>query len=190
LLRNRKAFPLSAAFVEFCHDSLVSLWWPGIEPVSAAEHRDENLLNSAVYRPFQTACGQEIFPHIEEKAAALFHSLISNHAFLNGNKRTAVIALDLFLCANRMHLYLSNPAMYRLARKTAAYGETGLPAEMILKEIIRTIARYSVPFSAIHAYKGFKTLMRGLRTTEYRIRSHPLNRAGLPSGSSIESRGS
>jgi len=45
-----------------------------------------------------------MFRSLPEKAAALFHSLIANHPFENGNKRTAVIALELFLSANSVLL--------------------------------------------------------------------------------------
>ena len=45
-----------------------------------------------------------MFRSLPEKAAALFHSLIANHPFGNGNKRTAVIALELFLSANSVLL--------------------------------------------------------------------------------------
>ena len=71
------------------------------------------------HTPFQSAGGQEIYPTVVAKAAALFHSLISNHAFHNGNKRTAVLAMDTFLIGNGYSLALDNDPMYELARDTA-----------------------------------------------------------------------
>ena len=53
---------------------------------------DAGLLASAVGRAQQTAFGEEAYKGLFEKVAALFHSLACNHAFLDGNKRTAVIA--------------------------------------------------------------------------------------------------
>jgi death on curing protein len=53
---------------------------------------DAGLLASAVGRPQQTAFGEEAYPSLFEKVAALFESLALNHAFLDGNKRTAVVA--------------------------------------------------------------------------------------------------
>ncbi|MDD5090315.1 MAG: type II toxin-antitoxin system death-on-curing family toxin [Candidatus Wallbacteria bacterium] len=50
---------------------------------------DMNLLDSAVHRPFQTFSGHEFYPDFLEKAAAILHGIICNHAFLDGNKRTA-----------------------------------------------------------------------------------------------------
>lgn len=61
---------------------------------------DFGLVDAAVQRPMQSAFGQDAYPSIHEKAAALFHSLVKNHAFIDGNKRTAVVALGVFLRLN------------------------------------------------------------------------------------------
>jgi len=70
--------------------------------------------------PFQSAFGNDIFPAILDKAAALFHSLIANHAFVDGNKRTAVTAFDHFFCQRR-RVGIPNSTMYDLATETASY---------------------------------------------------------------------
>lgn len=62
--------------------------------------RDEGLLLSALDRPFASMFGQEAYPTIFEKAAALLHSLARNHALVDGNKRTAWVACSVFLEAN------------------------------------------------------------------------------------------
>lgn len=54
--------------------------------------RDAGLLYAAVARPFATYAGQELYPTPLEKASALFHSLIKNHPFVYGVKRTAFAA--------------------------------------------------------------------------------------------------
>ncbi len=51
--------------------------------------RDKNMLESALTSPFQTFDSQELFPSFEEKAARLGFGLVSNHAFIDGNKRIA-----------------------------------------------------------------------------------------------------
>lgn len=51
--------------------------------------RDENLLLSALNRPFQTFDGKDLYPSIIDKSAALFESIIINHPFIDGNKRMA-----------------------------------------------------------------------------------------------------
>jgi death on curing protein len=62
--------------------------------------RDVDLLEAAVLRPQTSAFGEDAYPRMIDKAAALFHSLARNHAFVDGNKRTATIAMILFLRKN------------------------------------------------------------------------------------------
>lgn len=62
--------------------------------------KDEALLSSAVHRPMQSVFGEDAYPTIFEKAAALFESLAENHAFHNANKRTAFASLYMFLRQN------------------------------------------------------------------------------------------
>jgi death-on-curing protein len=88
-----------------------------------------------VNRPFQSAFGRAAYPTTVEKAAALFHSLVTNHPFENGNKRTAVIAADVFLAANWYFLYLGQDAIYRLATKTAQHNAMGISARQMFFEI-------------------------------------------------------
>jgi len=59
----------------------------------AKELRDRNLLLSAISRPFQTFDGKDLYQTPFEKAAALGESLIINHPFVDGNKRTAFLAM-------------------------------------------------------------------------------------------------
>ena len=62
--------------------------------------KDPGLLDSAINRPRQTVFGQDDYPSIHEKAAALFESIAKNHAFHNANKRTALASLIVFLKIN------------------------------------------------------------------------------------------
>ena len=62
--------------------------------------RDVDLLESAVERPKTSAFGADAYPTVIDKAAAFFHSLSRNHAFVDGNKRTSVVALITFLNLN------------------------------------------------------------------------------------------
>jgi death on curing protein len=55
--------------------------------------RDLGLLESAIARPFQTFGGEDLYPDAFTKAAALGESLIINHPFVDGNKRTGIAAL-------------------------------------------------------------------------------------------------
>ena len=62
--------------------------------------RDRGLLESAVARPQASALGADAYPDLVTKAAALLHSLVLNHPFVDGNKRTAVLATLVFLDLN------------------------------------------------------------------------------------------
>ena len=67
---------------------------------------DFTLLHSAVERPRATFSGRDLYSTIFEKAAALIHSLILNHPFDDGNKRTAITSCAAFLAFNGWHLNL------------------------------------------------------------------------------------
>jgi len=67
---------------------------------------DFGLLESAVNRPQASAGGQDAYADLHNKAAALLHSLARNHAFLDGNKRTALVAVTAFYAMNRWELDL------------------------------------------------------------------------------------
>jgi len=62
--------------------------------------RDWNLLDSAVQRPRAAFSGKDLYPDLFTKAAALGHSLVLNHPFVDGNKRTAWEAMHTFIEEN------------------------------------------------------------------------------------------
>jgi death-on-curing protein len=66
--------------------------------------RDLGLIQSALARPQASFGGEDLYPTILDKAAALFHSLIFNHAFMDGNKRTSITATARFLYVNGYEL--------------------------------------------------------------------------------------
>lgn len=59
--------------------------------------RDENLLESAIFQPFASYGGADLHPTIFDKSAALLRSLVKNHPFVDGNKRTAIAATQIIL---------------------------------------------------------------------------------------------
>lgn len=61
---------------------------------------DFGLLEAAVMRPQQSVFGADAYPDIHTKAAAMMHSLIRNHPFLDGNKRTGVLSVILLYNLN------------------------------------------------------------------------------------------
>lgn len=66
--------------------------------------RDFSLIHSAISRPQATFGGEDLYPTVWLKAAALVHSLILNHPFEDGNKRTGFFAVNAFLQNNRIKL--------------------------------------------------------------------------------------
>lgn len=66
--------------------------------------KDHGLLESAVHRPQQSLFGKDAYPTLFDKAAALVESLVKNHCFHNGNKRTAYLVTKSFLLLNGFHL--------------------------------------------------------------------------------------
>lgn len=62
--------------------------------------RDQGAVESAIAQPAMTFGGQELYPTLEEKTAALGFSLINNHPFVDGNKRIGHAAMEFFLALN------------------------------------------------------------------------------------------
>jgi death-on-curing protein len=77
--------------------------------------RDFGLLDSAVHRPQTTIWGEDAYPSLVEKAAALMHSLARNHAFIDGNKRTAAMAVVIFLEMNGSAVHIEDGVLVALA---------------------------------------------------------------------------
>lgn len=77
--------------------------------------RDLGLLESALLRPQTTFGGQDLYLTIFHKAASLLHSLLMNHAFVDGNKRTAVTTTLVFLELNGYTLSVSQDPLVQTA---------------------------------------------------------------------------
>jgi death-on-curing protein len=82
--------------------------------------RDIGLLEAAVHRPRASVLGQDAYPDLMTKAAALLHSLARNHALVDGNKRLAWLATYVFLAKNDVVLNPDDDAAYGLVVAVAA----------------------------------------------------------------------
>src|SRR3990170_7055743 len=82
--------------------------------------RDLGALESAVAQPRMTFSGTELYPTLIEKASALGYSLIQNHPFVDGNKRTGHAALEVFLFLNGHEIKASIDEQYEIVLKVAA----------------------------------------------------------------------
>ena len=82
--------------------------------------RDLALLDSALESAFQTFDGQEFYPTKEEKGARIGYALISNHAFVDGNKRIGMYVLLTFLEVNGIRIYPSEEEVVRVGLEVAS----------------------------------------------------------------------
>jgi len=80
--------------------------------IGTAVVRDSGLLESALVRPQVSYFGVDPYPTLEEKAAALLHSLVGNHALIDGNKRLGLAAMIAFLGMNGRRLTMTNDEAY------------------------------------------------------------------------------
>ena len=98
--------------------------------------KDSSALKAVVAQPRQNVFGTELYPTIYDKAAILFEMCINKHCFFNGNKRTAVMALYVFLSKNGCRLNVSNNEIADYAVYVAVQkGEDRLSNEDISKWI-------------------------------------------------------
>ncbi len=91
--------------------------------------RDVTLLNSAIESVFQTFDGVELYPSCAEKGARLGYALISNHAFVDGNKRIGMLVLLTFLEVNGIRL---RPSCEEIVRVGLAVADGTMNYEALL----------------------------------------------------------
>ncbi len=76
--------------------------------------RDTGLLDAALYRPYQTFDGVELYPTAIDKAAAILESIVKNHPFIDGNKRTGYVLARLILMNEQLDIYANQDQKYEL----------------------------------------------------------------------------
>ena len=103
--------------------------------------RDLNALESALAQPRMTFGGQELYPTMVEKAAALGFSLIKNYPFVDGNKRTAHAAMETFLVLNGYEIRASVDEQERVILQVAA-------GKMVREAFIEWLPKHVVPKGA------------------------------------------
>lgn len=88
--------------------------------------RDKNLLASAVNIPFQTFMGNDLYPSIYDKAAQLCYGIANNHPFTDGNKRTALHSMYVYLIINGIDITASQQEVENLIINVAAGNMTNV----------------------------------------------------------------
>ncbi|MFS8536128.1 MAG: type II toxin-antitoxin system death-on-curing family toxin [Limnochordales bacterium] len=117
------------------HEFVMSFTQPDA-PQEEGGVRSEHDLLSACFVCQQTFDGVDLYPDLWDKAAALMRSLIQNHPFRNGNKRTAVIVVDTFLKLNYYELAVPDNKLIELTVRIAE-------KKVTLNKIKRTLWKYS-----------------------------------------------
>lgn len=96
--------------------------------------RDMKLLDSSINQVYQTFDGAELYKTKEEKAARLGFSLVSNHAFVDGNKRIGMLVMLTFLELNGIKVSFTNDEIVKIGFDLA---ESKMSYEQLLDEIIK-----------------------------------------------------
>lgn len=113
---------ISADQIIEIHETLTDWFSEEDDPISPPGVRDLGLVQSAAGRPLQTTNGKDAYKSPFDKAAALFHSIVNNHAFHNGNKRTGLVSTQYLL--HQFGYWLEEPTdeeMYEFTRQVAAH---------------------------------------------------------------------
>ena len=82
--------------------------------------RDYNALDSALARPFQTFDNRDLYSNTIQKAASLIESILINHPFIDGNKRTGYVLLRMFLIQNGIDISATQEEKYEFVIKIAS----------------------------------------------------------------------
>ncbi|EPY1467800.1 type II toxin-antitoxin system death-on-curing family toxin [Pseudomonas aeruginosa] len=135
---------MELAQIKHIHNYLVEYFQDSDDPVSPPGIKNEELLASAVMRPFSSAGGSDAYVGVFNKAAALFHSLINNHCFHNGNKRAALLATLVYL--GEEGWWVTEPSddeMFEFTRMAAAHelAEERSLEVSIISEWLKTSSR-------------------------------------------------
>lgn len=127
------------AAVKDMHYELVTIFESEEDPISPPGVKSEDLLESACTRPHTSLGETEKYPTLIAKLAALFHSLTKNHAFHNGNKRTALVTLLTALHRNdrRLRNSVSDADVYNIvvAVSENTFPRNGCDADEIVKAL-------------------------------------------------------
>jgi len=81
--------------------------------------RDQGLLEAALLRPFQTFDGKDLYLTVVDKAAAILESVVKNHPFIDGNKRTGYVLARLTLMAEQMDISVGQEEKYQFIIQVA-----------------------------------------------------------------------
>lgn len=115
------------------HRRILERFWgdPGL--------RERSLLESAVARPFASFDGADAHPEIHDKAAALWHALAVNHAFVDANRPVALAATLVFLRVNGYELGFDEERLVELSKRIVSGELTAIGLAAELRDAIHRI---------------------------------------------------
>lgn len=159
------------------HEELEQEFRRSKDPILPPGVKDDAQVSMSAQRP-HTALGQILkYPTVEMAGAALFHSIIQNHGFHNGNKRTALVSLVAFLDRNGQALTCSEDVLYKTTLRVAQHSvvPTNLP-DLVDREVL-------------HIAKWIEANSRVTRKEDTPIRWHKLRTMLSKYGCQLDSPG-
>ena len=153
----------------YIHDILIVEKYNYDEPIEPAYEYQENDLIDCIHKidvsinnPKQTFDGVELYPTLEEKAGVLFLSIIKNHPFINGNKRTSVFSLFLFMAMNNCWLKFKHYELYKLAESLSSRSTAEIGFDKEKAEVIEYIQKGKIEFKESMAPGIIKKIFKRL----------------------------
>jgi len=114
--QRSKNLPASSETIYISLDDLLIIHTDQIERYGGSHGiRDIGLLESALYRPQSSFAGEDLYPTLFEKTAVIVLSLLLNHAFIDGNKRTSIATMFVFLELNNFQINCPQQELIDLA---------------------------------------------------------------------------
>jgi len=119
--KQREPLLLSEGDVESIHEQLFKDYKGTADPIDTPGVRSHDLLSSACARPATSLGAHRKYPTAEMATAALAHSIVNNHPFHNGNKRTALVSMLVLLDAYGLTLTCSDDDLFRFILRVAQH---------------------------------------------------------------------
>jgi death-on-curing family protein len=152
------------------HYELVKDFRDHNDPINPCGIRSPELLQSAVFRS-STSLGDSLkYPTVEMSGAALFHSMVHNHPFFNGNKRTALVALLVFLDKNGLMLVCNEDELFKYVLKLAQH--------QIVKDNYDNLPDQEVLLISEWIKEWTRPILKGDRPIQFRKLESILNKYG------------
>jgi death-on-curing family protein len=119
--RERELRLLAESEVEQIHLALVEDFARDSDPIDPPGVRDKNLLASAVFRQHTSLGSESKYKSVEMAAAALLHSIVHDHPFHNGNKRTGLVSMIVLLAENGLALTCDEKTLFKFIIRVAQH---------------------------------------------------------------------